>query len=172
MCPLSCSNLLIHLVTKYSLYIIYRVEGNVLGNVSNARNPPSLILDNKTYITYAYSESGTFLSTLQGLTYLILLTTLLWSGHWSTQRLNDCPRPQSNQVAQQEFEHRQCGLRKCSFNTSMLPYKRHTWWDPKSDWALIATVQMGRDEKDMELVNTALAQLKKERSALVSKDRD
>lgn len=54
----------------------YCVEGNVLDNVNNASNPRSLILCNKNVYS-AYFVSGTFLSTLQGLTHLILVTTLL-----------------------------------------------------------------------------------------------
>lgn len=49
MCPLSHSNLLMHLVTKYLLHI-YCMEGTMLANVRSASNLLSLILYNKTYI--------------------------------------------------------------------------------------------------------------------------
>lgn len=49
MCLLSHSNLLIYLVIKYLLHTNY-MEANIPDNVSNASNPLSLTLYDKTYI--------------------------------------------------------------------------------------------------------------------------
>lgn len=55
MCPLSHSNLLMHLVTKY-LSHIYCMEGTMLANVRNESHLLSLILYNKTYIGLIVSQ--------------------------------------------------------------------------------------------------------------------
>lgn len=79
----------------------------------DAGNPLSFILYNKN-LCIIHFVPGTFLSTLQKLTHLILLTTLLWCGYWGTEKLNSLFKA-TQQVGGRDGIWNQAGsLRKCS----------------------------------------------------------